>query len=314
MPGETRSDAADAVRRFNRFYTARIGALGVSHLDTPFSLTEARVLYEVGQRGRATSAELAQALEVDPAQVSRTVARLARARLLARQRAPADARALVLTPTPKGRAAFKRLDDRSRTRSADLLAPLASRARQRLLDAMETIQDVLGDAVSPKTPVVIRTHRPGDFGWIVSRHGEMYAEEYGWDGSFEALVAGIAKEIIDGFDPAASGCWIAERAGERVGAVCLVRHTATVAKLRLFLVNREVRGLGIGTALVNECLRFARRAGYHTVTLWTWSELGAARRVYERAGFVKVHTAPPERAFGKDLVFETWELSLGHPA
>ena len=314
MPQQRDVDPVEAVRGFNRFYTARIGALGVGHLDTPHSLTEARVLYEVGGRGRATSAELAQALETDPAHVSRTVARLERARLLSRRRSTADGRAQVLAPTAAGRHAFRLLDDRSRARVQALLAPLGAEPRRRLLSAMRTIEDVLRGAPSPAPTVVIRSHRPGDLGWIVSRHGELYAEEYGWDGSFEALVAGIAKDFLEAFDASADGCWIAEIDGQRVGSVCLVRHSATVAKLRLFVVDPAARGKRVGTALVDECLRFARRAGYRTVALWTWSELAAARRVYERAGFARVHTAPPERAFGKDLVFETWELSLVSPA
>lgn len=299
----------DAVRHFNRFYTARIGALGVSHLDSAFSLTEARILYELGRRPGATAVELSQALETDPAQVSRTVARLERAGVLARKRTAHDGRAHHLTMTTAGRRAFKKLDDRSRARVLALLEPLPSEGRERLTGAMRAIERAL-DGEAPAAEVRIRSHRPGDLGWIVSRHGEIYAGEYGWAPSFEALVAGIAKEFLDAFDPAASGCWVAEVDGERAGAVCLVRHSDTVAKLRLFFVDAEVRGRRIGSRLVDECIAFARRAGYRTITLWTWKELGAARRVYERAGFRLVATAPPEHAFGHDLVFETWELSL----
>lgn len=307
------ADVTGAIRRFNRFYTARIGALGGRHLGTPFSLTEARVLYELGDHGPATAAALAQALEADPAQVSRTVARLTRARLVSRARHARDGRALLLSLTAAGRREFQRLDRLSRERSAALVAGLRPGEQARLLAAMQAIETALSGAAAPPPAVVIRPHRPGDLGWVVSMHGSVYAEEYGWDASFEALVAGIAKEFLETFDPRHEGCWIAEVDGRRAGSVCLVRKSATVGKLRLLIVDPSARGLKIGTRLVDECLRFARRAGYRKVTLWTNSILDAARRIYERAGFVRVHTGPVERAFGKDLVFETWELTLGGP-
>ncbi|MEZ5419904.1 MAG: helix-turn-helix domain-containing GNAT family N-acetyltransferase [Vicinamibacterales bacterium] len=310
MP-EAAPDVTGAIRRFNRFYTARIGALGGGHLGTPFSLTEARVLYELGDHGPATAAALAQALEADPAQVSRTVGRLVRARLVSRTRHADDGRALLLSLTAAGRREFQRLDALSRERNAALVERLSPDERGRLLAAMRTIEDALSGRPPSPPAVVIRPHRPGDLGWVVSLHGALYAEEYGWDGSFEALVAGVAKEIIEKFDPAHDGCWIAEVDGRRVGSVCLVRKSATVAKLRLLIVDPSARGLRIGTRLVDECLRFARRAGYRKVTLWTNSILDAARHIYEQAGFVKVETGPVERMFGKDLVFETWELALG---
>jgi GNAT superfamily N-acetyltransferase len=178
---------------------------------------------------------------------------------------------------------------------------------------MRTIEAELAPAPPPAPSVVIRPHRPGDLGWIVSRHGALYAEEYGWDGSFEALVAGVAKDFIEKFDPRHEGCWMAEIDGRQVGSVCLVRKSASVAKLRLLIVDPSARGLKIGTRLVDECLHFARRAGYKKVTLWTSSNLAAARRIYEQAGFVRVDVTPPERVFGKDLVFETWDLTLGLP-
>ena len=311
MARTNHAGTTDAVRRFNRFYTARIGALGGGHLGTPHSLTEARLLFELGDDGPATAAALAQALEVDPAQVSRTVARLERAGLVTRARSTADRRAHLLTLTAPGRRQFTTLDTRSRRRAAALLDPLPPAHRARLLEAMRAIEEVLS-ATPPTVPaVVIRPHRPGDLGWIVSRHGAIYAEEYGWDGTFEALVAGVAKDFIEKFDPTREGCWVAEIDGRPVGSVCLVRKSATVAKLRLLIVEPSARGLKIGTRLVDECLRFARRAGYTKVTLWTNSILDAARRIYEQAGFVKVKTSPPERVFGKDLVFETWDLTLG---
>lgn len=315
MTGTTRrssstADAATAVRRFNRFYTARIGALGAGHLGTDHSLTEARVLYELGERGPVTAAVVAQVLETDPAQVSRTVARLLRARLVTRARDARDGRAQRVSLTAAGRTEFAKLDARSRARTGDLIGALDTAERARLLGAMRTIEDLLAtERIAPV--VVIRPHRPGDWGWIISKHGSVYAEEYGWDGTFEAFVAGVAKEIIDGFDPAREACWMAEIDGRRVGSVCLVKKSATVAKLRLLVVDPSARGHRIGTRLVDECVRFARRAGYKKITLWTNDILDAARAIYERAGFRRVAVSPPEQAFGKTQVFETWELTIG---
>lgn len=301
---------ADDVRHFNRFYTARIGALGMGHLGTPHSLTEARVLYELGGQGPATASALAQTLETDPAQVSRTVARLVRGGLISRARDARDGRAQRLSLTAKGRREFAKLDSRSRGRTEALLDPLSAGDRGRLAAAMRTIEDVISGRQTAAPTVVIRSHRPGDLGWIVSRHGSLYAEEYGWDGAFEALVAGVAKEFIENFDPRYEHCWMAEIDGRTVGSVCLVRKSATVAKLRLLIVDPSARGHQIGTRLVDECVRFARRAGYTSITLWTNSILDAARRIYEKAGFVRTEVGPIEHRFGKDLVFETWDLQL----
>lgn len=309
-PAAASRTAVDAVRRFNRFYTARIGALGGRFLDTPHSLTEARVLYELGERGPATAAALAQTLEVDPAQMSRTVGRLVRGKLVSRTRHAQDGRAHQLALTARGRREFQRLDARSAARAEELVGTLDPSARGRLLDALRTVESLLGGEPSPPA-VVIRHHRPGDWGWIVSMHGSVYAEEYGWDGTFEAFVAGVAKEIIEGFDPAREACWIAEIDGRRVGSVCLVKKSATVAKLRLLVVDQSARGHRIGTRLVDECVRFARRTGYKRITLWTNDMLDAARKIYEHAGFRRVAVSPPELAFGKTQVFETWELTLG---
>ena len=302
-----------AVRCFNRFYTARIGALGLHHLGTPYSLTEARLLYELGDQGPATAATLAQALETDPAQVSRAVARLERAGLVTRARDARDGRAQRLSPTAMGRKEFKRLDALSRARTGALVAPLAGDARARLLGALRTVEEVLSGQPAAPPAVVIRAHRPGDLGWVVSRHGAYYAEEYGWDASFEALVAGVAKEFIENFDPKWEACWMAEIDGRPVGSVCLVKKSATVAKLRLLIVDPQARGHRIGARLVDECITFARRAGYKKMTLWTNSILDAARHLYEQAGFVRVEVGPTEHVFGKDLVFETWELDLRTP-
>lgn len=310
MPAPT-PDVTGAIRRFNRFYTARIGALGGRHLGTPYSLTEARLLYDLGDHGPATAAALAQALEADPAQVSRTVARLTRAKLVSREKHAQDGRALTVSLTAAGRREFQRLDQLSRERNGAIVSRLSADERTRLLGAMDTIEALLSGRAAAPPAVVIRPHRPGDLGWIVSMHGSVYAEEYGWDISFEALVAGVAKEFIEKFDARHEACWIAEVDGRRVGSVCLVRKSATVGKLRLLIVDPSARGLKVGTRLVDECLRFARRVGYRKVTLWTNNVLDAARHIYEQAGFVKVETGPVEHVFGQDLVFETWELTLG---
>ena len=311
MATASRSDLIGAIRSFNRFYTVRVGAVGVDFLGTPYTLTEARVLYELGVDGPTTAAALAAALDTDPAQVSRTVGRLARARLVSRVRDGRDGRQRCLSLTARGRQQYRRLDELSHQRAVDLVAPLDGQARGRLCAAMRTIEGLLSSRPAAPPAVVIRPHRPGDLGWIVSRHGALYAEEHGWDWQFEALVAGIAKHFLEHFDPRSEGCWMAEIDGCTVGSVCLVRKSATVAKLRLLIVEPSARGHKVGTRLVDECLRFARHAGYKKVTLWTNSILDAARRIYEQAGFVRVTVSPPERAFGKDLIFETWDLTLG---
>ncbi len=244
----------DVVRQFNRFYTARIGALGGGHLGTPHSLTDARILFELGSGTPATASALADALELDPAQVSRAVARLGRAGLVSRTRVATDGRVRRLGLTAAGRRQFVTLDRRSRERTAKLLGPLSADDRSRLLAAMRHIETILSPSTAAPPKVVIRSHRPGDLGWIVSRHGAIYAEEYGWDRSFEALVAGIAKEFIEQFDARFEGCWIAEIDGRTVGSVCLVKQSATVAKLRLLIVDPAARGHRIGTgSSTNAC-------------------------------------------------------------
>jgi DNA-binding MarR family transcriptional regulator/GNAT superfamily N-acetyltransferase len=313
MQAGSATDPTATIRRFNRFYTAKVGALGVGFLGTPYTLTEARLLYELGHEGPAAAAAISQRLETDPAQVSRTVARLERAGLVARARDERDGRLRRLSLTARGRREFQRLDRLSRERAEALVKPLDAGRRRRLLDAMRTIEEIMADRAAATPTVMIRTHRPGDLGWVVSLHGSMYAEEYGWDASFEALVAGVAKDFIEHFDPAREACWIAEVDGRRVGSVCLVKKSRTVAKLRLLIVDPSARGLGIGTRLVAECVHFARRAGYRKITLWTNSILDAARRIYEQAGFVRTAVGPTERRFGKDLVFETWDLDLAEP-
>jgi DNA-binding MarR family transcriptional regulator/N-acetylglutamate synthase-like GNAT family acetyltransferase len=299
----------DAVRAFNRFYTQKIGVLREGLVDSPFSLAEARVLYELSRRERPTAGALCRELGLDPGYLSRIVHRLERGRLVARRRAVKDGRQHLLALTKKGRAAFAALDTGSRRQVGGLLKPVAAADRARLVTAMGTIEQVFGAAPAGNESYLLRTHRPGDIGWVVGRHGAIYAEEYGWDESFEAVVAEIAAKFLRRYDVKREHCWIAERDGVNVGSVFLVKQSNTIAKLRLLLVEPNARGLGIGGRLVEECVGFARRAGYRKVTLWTQSVLVAARRIYERAGFRLVREEP-HRSFGHDLVGEHWELKL----
>ncbi len=298
----------ERVRRFNRFYTQEIGVLQEGLLDSPFSLAEARVLYEIAHGDGATAAAIGKGLRLDPGYLSRIVKKL-RARGILRQLAAEDRRARLLALTAKGRRAFERLDRRSHEETAAKLKRLAPDRQELLVRALESAQRLLGRAVAEGEPYVLRPHRPGDMGWVVQRHGEVYFQEYGWNERFEALVAEIVAHFIQHFDPQRERCWIAERAGERVGSVFLVRKSATVAKLRLLLVEPEARGLGLGKRLVEECLVFARMAGYRKVTLWTNSVLTAARRIYEVTGFELV-AEEPNREFGPELTAQTWEKRL----
>lgn len=298
-----------AVRRFNRFYTRQIGVLQEGHLESPFSLTEVRVLYELAHRDRPTAAELARELALDSGYLSRIVRGFEKRGFIAKARSTNDARQTHLVLTDAGRAAFAALDQRSTDEIATMVARVAPEDRRRLTDAMRTIERLLGATAETKHPYLLRTHQPGDIGWVVYRHGVLYAREYGWDERFEALVAQIVAEFIQNFDPRRERCWIAEQDGERVGSVFLVRKTDTVAKLRLLLVEPKARGMGIGHRLVDECIRFARHARYETMTLWTNSELHAARKIYQAAGFALVSEEPHEM-FGTASVGQNWELEL----
>src|SRR5690606_18360269 len=298
-----------AVRRFNRFYTRQIGVLEEGLAQSPFSLAEARVLYELAQRERPTAAELGRDLGLDAGYLSRILRGFEDKGLIARRPSDTDGRQSLVALPAAGRAAFDRLEQATRAQIAAMLQPLSARAQGRLLQAMATIEALLGGGGEPRVPYVLRPHQPGDLGWIVQRHGALYAEEYGFDETFEGLVAEIVAQFARGHDPARERCWIAERDGVAVGSVMLVRASDDVAKLRLLLVEPEARGLGIGARLVEECTRFARRAGYRTITLWTNSVLHAARRIYQNAGYRLVR-AEPHHSFGHDLIGETWELTL----
>jgi DNA-binding MarR family transcriptional regulator/predicted N-acetyltransferase YhbS len=306
---EGQSCSVDAVRRFNRFYTRRIGVLAEGLARSPFSLAEARVLYELAHRDQPTAAGLGKDLGLDAGYLSRILRGFERQGLIARQPSRTDGRESLLALTADGRAAFGLLEQATREQIEGLLEPLAAGGRRRLLEAMGAIEALLGAAAAPGVPYLLRSHQTGDLGWIVHRHGLLYAEEYGFDEQFEALVAEIVAQFGRQHDPRRERCWIAERDGLPVGSVLLVRQSDEVAKLRLLLVEPKARGLGIGARLVEECSRFARRAGYRRITLWTNSVLHAARRIYERAGYRLVHEEA-HHSFGHDLIGETWELAL----
>jgi DNA-binding MarR family transcriptional regulator/GNAT superfamily N-acetyltransferase len=299
----------DAVRAFNRFYTRLIGLLRQGYLDSPFSLTEVRVLYELAHRAETTAGELARELDLDPGYLSRVLARFERDGLIERTRSRSDGRQALLRLSERGRAAFDPLDAAARDQIGALLGRLPEPDQARVVAAMATVEGLLRERAEPRVPYLLRPHRAGDMGWVVMRHGVLYAREHGYDLTFEALVAEIVAKFVQHFDPAREACWIAEREGESVGSVFLVREDDQVAKLRLFLVEPSARGLGIGSRLVEECLRFARSAGYRTVRLWTQSDLLAARRIYARAGFTCV-AEEPHHSFGHDLVAETWEIRV----
>jgi len=298
-----------AVRRFNRFYTRRIGVL-TRYLDqSRFSLSEARVLYEINNREAPTASELARDLGLDAGYLSRILRRFERDGLLTRSRSPDDSRQSHLHVTALGRATFAPLNEQSRHEVGDLLARLDEAAQQEVVEAMERIQRLLQAQGEAAKPLTVRTHRPGDLGWVVGAHGRLYAEEYGWDQSFEGMVAEIVAKFQASFDPARERFWIAELGADRVGSVCLVRQSDEVAKLRLLIVDPIGRGRGVGRRLVAECIAFARACGYRRIVLWTNSILLAARQIYVDEGFV-LTASEPHRSFGVDLVGETWELAL----
>lgn len=298
-----------AVRRFNRFYTEKIGVLREGLSGSRFSLAEARVLYELAQRERPTASEIGRDLGLDAGYLSRLLRGLQRQELIKRDAAADDRRRRHVTLTAAGRDAFAPLDRTARGEIAALLAPLAEPAQHRLIAAMHDIERLLSPTADEMEPFVLRPPRPGDLGWVVSRHGAIYAEEYGFDTRFEALVAEVAAAFGNNFDAQCERCWIAEADSAPVGSVFLVRDSDEVGKLRLLLVEPWARGHGIGRRLVGECIAFARAAGYRRLTLWTQSILVAARRIYRAAGFRLVHSRP-HHSFGCDLVGEDWELEL----
>jgi DNA-binding MarR family transcriptional regulator/N-acetylglutamate synthase-like GNAT family acetyltransferase len=310
MQGSVPDERIRAVRRFNRFYTRKIGVLKKGLLDSPLSLAEGRVLYELAQRERTTASELAQELGLDSGYLSRMLKSFQSKGLIGRTVAEGDGRQMLLTLTARGREMFATIDGRSRDEIAALLAKLPASDQAGLVAALERVERLLGERSDRDGPAyILRPHQPGDIGWIVHRHGVLYADEYGLDIGFEAFVAQIAASFIENFDHRRERCWIAEREGEIAGSVVLVNESEEIAKLRLLYVEPKARGLGIGARLVDECIGFARRAGYRKVTLWTNDILVSARRIYEAAGF-HLTREEPHHSFGRDLVGQYWELPL----
>ena len=297
------------VRAFNRDYTRRIGVLSGGMLDSPYSLTELRLMYEIAHRRGVTAGELAADLDLDRGYLSRLLKGFETKKLLVRTTSKEDGRRHHLRLTPAGVRVFAPLEERSQAQVRDMLSALDEERRRAVLTAMDTIQGAFGEKVAPQGQLTLRGHRPGDIGWVVQRHGEIYHQEFGWNEEFEALVAEIAAGFVRKFDATRERCWIAEYDGRRVGCIFLVAKDATTAKLRMLLVEPDGRGLGVGRTLVAECVRFAREAGYGKLVLWTQDNLTAARRIYANHGFVKA-AQEAHHSFGHDLVGETWELEL----
>jgi DNA-binding MarR family transcriptional regulator/GNAT superfamily N-acetyltransferase len=297
-----------AVREFNRFYTGVIGLLREGLLGTPYSLTEARVLFELARDDAVEGAHLRRWLDIDAGYLSRLLARFEADGLVSRTRSPADGRRQVIGLTGPGRAVQADLDARSAGQIRALLAGLTPDGRRRLTAAMASIREIIGPA-PPPAAFVLRPPVPGDLGWVVQRHGALYAAEYGWDASFEALVARIVADYAARDDRRRESAWIAELGGEPAGCVFCMRKTDTTAQLRLLLVEPRARGLGVGGRLVAECVSFARRTGYREMVLWTNDVLHAARRIYQRAGF-RLAGSEPHHSFGHDLVGQDWRLPL----
>jgi DNA-binding MarR family transcriptional regulator/GNAT superfamily N-acetyltransferase len=306
--GASLEERVAAVREFNRFYTNVIGVLREGLLRTPYSLTEARVLFEMGRLESADTVELRRVLDIDAGYLSRILVRFESDGLLTRSRSSTDARRQVIRLSRRGRAVVEMLDSRSAEQVGMLLSQLGSEEQRRLVGAMAAIRRILEDRDSSAS-FVLRPPQPGDLGWVVQRHGALYAEEYGWDESFEALVAAVVAEYASRRDPQRESGWIAEVDGEPVGCVFCMRSERTVAQLRLLLVEPNARGMGIGSRLVEECIRFARRAGYERIVLWTNDVLRSARRIYEGAGF-ELLDENSHRDFGPEVVGQTFSLDL----
>lgn len=305
----------DAVRRFSRFYTKRIGLLEDGFLESPYSLTECRVVYEVAARPDATPSGVAERLGLDPGYLSRLLRRLTRAGLIEKRRSDEDGRRLLLALTSDGRSLCDRLDAGADAQVRELLAPLPTADQDRIVEALGTVERLLDDTdvepgVSHERPAyTLRPHRPGDIGWVVQRHGELYHASHGWDGRFEAMCADIGARFLERYDPSHERSWIGEIDGERVGAVFLVRRSKRVGQLRFLFVEPSARGLGLGARLVSECVGHARWVGYRSMTLFTVASLDSARRLYEAEGFVLAHEEPGE-GWAEGQTVQRWDLEL----
>jgi len=297
-------------RRFNRFYTKQIGLLTQGLLKTRFPLIQARVLYELAQQDQTTASVLVDKLNIDPGYLSRILSTFEKEGLLRKNRSTSDSRQRILRLTTQGKKSFAELDERSGSVAEKMLLGLVAEDRHRLLHAMQTIEAILDTESKPRTPYLLRPHRPGDIGWIIHRHGVVYAEEYDFDEAFEALVAEILVQFIRKHDPKRECLWIAEREGERIGSVMIVDAGDQVAQLRLLLVEPKARGQTVGMRLIDECISFSRRNHYRKIKLWTQSNLMEARHLYAKAGFDMVSQSP-HKSFSQDLIAEIWELRLG---
>jgi DNA-binding MarR family transcriptional regulator/N-acetylglutamate synthase-like GNAT family acetyltransferase len=309
MVDATSPRCIEAVRRFSRFYTRQLGLLRDGSLGTSFSATQRRVIDELAHRGRATAAELSHELGIDPGYLSRILRSFEQHGLVDRRPSETDGRQTILQLTRGGHDAFTTINARSQHEIAAMVERLTPADRERLAHALGTAEELLSAPAAQTVPYILRPPQPGDMGWIVHRHGVLYAREYGWDERLEACVAGIVGGFVERHDAQRERCWVAEVGMEVAGSVLLVKQSEAVATLRLLYVEPNVRGVGIGSRLVDECVRFARQAGYRWIRLWTPSVLTAARRIFERAGFLLVHQEP-HRDFGHDLVGEARELRL----
>lgn len=309
MINTTLPEHISAVRRFNRFFTRQIGVLREGLLHSPYSLTEARIIFELANRSNLTASDLGKELGLDAGYLSRVLNKLEQQNLLEKTRSDEDGRQRLLSLTTAGQKAFSLLDSRSNDEVSEMLSELSESDRVRLIEAMHTIEGILDHGFKYAEPFYLRHHEAGDMGWVIHQHGLLYSQEYGWDESFEALVAQICAGFINNCDPQKERCWIAEMQGERVGSIFCVKTSEEVAKLRLLLVVPKARGLGLGTHLVKECIRFAKRAGYQKLTLWTNDVLVEARKIYEKNGFELVDEEH-HHSFGHNLVGQNWDLIL----
>ena len=310
MPENNLHEGIALFRRFNRFYTKQIGLLTQGLLKTRFPLVQARVLYELAQQDQTTASALVGKLNIDPGYLSRILSTFEKEGLLRKNRSTSDSRQRILKLTTLGKKSFAELDERSRKVAEEMLRGLVEEDRHRLLQAMQTIETILDAELKPPTPYLLRSHRPGDIGWIIHRHGVVYAEEYGFDETFEALVAEILAQFIRKHDPKRECLWIAEQEGERIGSVMIVDAGDQFAQLRLLLVEPKARGQTVGMRLIDECIKFSRRNHYRKIKLWTQSNLLQARHLYSKAGFEKVSESS-HKSFGQDLIAEFWEMPLG---
>jgi DNA-binding MarR family transcriptional regulator/GNAT superfamily N-acetyltransferase len=305
----SQAERVAAVRRFNRLYTKHLGVLADGWLDSPFSLAEARVLYEIDQHGTVTATDIARALGLDAGYLSRILRRFQKLGLVRRQTSPSDRRQSFLSLTARGEAVYAPLEKRTKRDIGRMLGRLDPSEQDRLISAMRDVEWMTTPGAKTESEIVLREPKPGDLGWVVARHAELYAKEYGWGENFEGICAQIVADFAAKYDPSCERCWIAEMDGRNVGCVFLVKDAGTVARLRLLLVDPAARGRGLGQRLTDECVRFARERGYTSITLWTHRVLTAARHIYEKAGF-HLTSSEAKKNFGKDVVSEYWDLAL----